>query len=93
MKTYIILRRNHWPSGKELEAAAERSKEVVSDMASDVSWVRSYILAEESGKLGAVCVYQATSEDAVREHAACAKLPCDEVIEIADVVVITPDPH
>jgi hypothetical protein len=57
-----------------------------------VSWIRSYILAEPSGKLGSVCIYQATSEEAVREHASCADLPVDEVIPVADTVVIKTDP-
>ncbi len=92
MNTYIILRRNVWLSGKEVEAAAARSNEAAAEMAADVSWIRSYALAEESGSLGAVCVYQATSEDKVREHAACAGLPADEVILVGDLVIVNPDP-
>lgn len=92
MNTYIIIRRNHWPTKSDLEQAAEKSAEVGRDMADSVSWIRSYVLAEPSGKLGTVCVYQATSEEAVREHAECADLPVDEVIPVADLVVIKPDP-
>jgi len=92
MNNYVILRRNVWASKEELEAAAARSNEAAIDLAADVSWIRSYILAEEGGALGSVCVYQATSEDKVREHAACAGLPADEVILVADLVVVTPDP-
>jgi hypothetical protein len=40
-----------------------------------------------------VCVYQATSEDKVREHAKRADLPADEVIPVADTVLIRPDPE
>jgi hypothetical protein len=93
MNTYIILRRNHWPSDKELGQAAERSSAVGAEMAADVSWIRTYVLAEESGTLGTVCVYQATSEDKVREHAACAGLPVDEVIAVAKTIVINNDPQ
>ena len=92
MNTYIILRRNAWQSKEALEAAAARSSEVGSDMAADVSWIRSYVLAEQDGTLGTVCVYQATSEDKVREHAACAGLPAHEVIAVGDLVVIKDDP-
>jgi hypothetical protein len=92
VNTYIILRRNAWPSERELETATARSNEAATEMAADVSWIRSYILAEESGALGAVCVYRATSEDKVREHAACAGLPADEVISVGDLVVVNPDP-
>ena len=92
MNTYIILRRNHWPSLDDLQQAGERSLEVGKEMADTVSWIRSYVMAEPSGRLGTICVYEATSEEAVREHADCADLPVDEVIPVADVVVIRPDP-
>jgi hypothetical protein len=92
MNTYIILRRDHWPSEEALQQAAARSTAVGQEMADSVSWIRSYILAEGSGKLGTVCVYQATSIEAVREHAACADLPADEIISVADLVVVNPDP-
>jgi hypothetical protein len=92
MNTYIIFRRNHWPSEDDLQQAAALSLEVGKEMADSVKWIRSYILAEPSGKLGTVCVYQATSEEAVREHADCAGLPVDEVVQVADLVVINPDP-
>jgi hypothetical protein len=38
------------------------------------------------------CIYQATSPDAIREHASRAILPVDEIIEVADTVLIHPDP-
>ena len=34
----------------------------------------------------------ASSPEAVRRHAAAAGLPADEVIPVADVVVVRPDP-
>lgn len=93
MNTYVIFRRNGFASPEDLEAAAARSTEVGKDMAADVSWIRTYVLAEESGKLGTICVYQATSEDKLREHADCAKLPVDEVIAVGDTVIVNPDPQ
>ena len=93
MKTYIILRRKGWASKVELEAAAARSSEVGEEMAADVRWIRSYVLAENNGSLGTVCVYQATSEDKVREHADCSGLPVDDVIQVADLIVVAPDPE
>jgi hypothetical protein len=32
----------------------------------DTRWLRSYVLAEPEGRLGSVCVYQASSEEAAR---------------------------
>ena len=91
MKHYLIVRRNLWPSSRELEAMTSRASVVAGEMAADVRWIHSYILAEEDGSFGAVCVYQATSEDKVREHAACAGLLIDEVILVADRLDITPN--
>jgi uncharacterized protein DUF4242 len=39
-----------------------------------------------------VCIYQATSPEAIRRHAANADLPADEIIEVADTVLVRPDP-
>ncbi len=93
MQTYVILRRGGWKSGEELEKAAARSREVGdNEMSDDIRWIRSYVLGEESGGLGTVCVYQATSPEAIRDHASRADLPVDEIVEVADTVVVREDP-
>jgi Protein of unknown function (DUF4242) len=94
MNTYAILRRNGWRTPEELEAAAIRSKQVGDEqMAEDVRWIRSYVLCEENGTLGTVCIYLATDTDAVRSHAAAADLPADEILPVADTVIVRPDPE
>jgi hypothetical protein len=93
MNTYVILRRSAWADAPALGAAAEESTRVGNEeMPDDVRWIRSYVLAEEDGRLGTVCIYQGTSEEKVREHAERAGLPCDEVIAVADSVVVREDP-
>ncbi len=92
MKTYVILRRGAWPTGPDLEAAAGRSTEVGEQMSDDVKWLRSYVLSETDGGLGTVCIYQATGPEAIRAHAGEADLAIDEIIEVADTVVVHPDP-
>jgi thiamine biosynthesis protein ThiC len=93
MDTYVILRRSAWEDGDELGAAAERSRAVGDDeMSDDIRWIRSYVLAEPDGRVGTVCIYQATSEEAVRDHAKRADLAADEVIKVADTVIVRPDP-
>jgi hypothetical protein len=42
--------------------------------------------------VGTMCIYQATSADAVREHASRADLPVDEIVRVADTVLVRPDP-
>jgi sporulation protein YlmC with PRC-barrel domain len=93
MQTYVILRRSGWRSPQELEEAAARSTEVGNEMPDEVRWIRSYVLDEESGDVGTVCIYQGRSEEAVREHAARAGLPVDEVIPVMDTVIVRPDPE
>jgi hypothetical protein len=94
MELYAILRRNGWRSGPELEEAAARSTKVGNEeMPDDVRWIRSYVLAEPDGSVGTVCIYEATSPEAIRKHASCADLPVDEIIRVADTVVVRDDPQ
>lgn len=94
MNTYVILRRAGWKSAEELQRAAERSTAVGDgEMSKDVRWIRSYVLEEDGGSVGTVCIYQATSPEAIREHASRADLPVDEIIPVADTVLVRPDPE
>ncbi len=94
MDTYVILRRSGWKSGGDLEAAAERSRQVGDEeMSDDIRWIRSYVLEEGGGTVGTVCIYQATSPEAIRDHASRADLPIDEIIPVADTVLVRPDPE
>jgi hypothetical protein len=92
MELYAILRRNGWATPADLEAAAARSTAEGDARPDDIRWIRSYVLGEEAGGVGTVCIYEASSEEAIREHAAAADLPVDEVIKVADTVVVRPDP-
>lgn len=93
MNTYVILRRSGWRSGQDLEQAAERSRQVGDEQMSDqVRWIRSYVLEEGGGSVGTVCIYQATSPEAIREHAGAADLPISEIIPVADTVLVREDP-
>jgi sporulation protein YlmC with PRC-barrel domain len=94
MQTYVILRRSGWKSAPDLEEAAMRSRQVGDEeMSDDIRWIRSYVLDEGSGTVGTVCIYQATSPEAIREHAQRADLPADEIIAVADTVLVRPDPE
>ena len=92
MQTYAILRRSGWRSPEDLEEAAGRSTNAGEEMTDDIRWIRSYVLEEGGGSVGTVCIYQATSPEAIREHAGKADLPVDEIIPIADTVVVREDP-
>ena len=92
MDLYTILRRNGWESAQDLEAAAARSTAEGDKPGSGVRWIRSYVLAEESGELGTVCIYEAESPEAIRAHAEASSLPVDEIVRVADTVIVRPDP-
>jgi len=92
MDLYVIIRRNGWRTAEDLEVAAARSAAEGDKQGSGVRWIRSYVLAEETGEVGTVCIYEAESPEAIRAHAGAADLPVDEIIPVADTVVVRPDP-
>ena len=93
METYVIMRRGGWRTPEELQAAASRSTDAGERMPDDIRWIRSYVLAEPSGELGTVCIYEASSPEAIRKHAYRAGLPVDEIVAVADTVIVRPDPQ
>ena len=92
MQLYAIRRRDYWNSAEELQRTAKRSAEVGDEMTADVRWIRTYVVQEDSGRLGTVCIYQGTSPEKVREQAERTGMPADEVTLIADTVIVRPDP-
>lgn len=93
MKTFVIRRRQAWKNAAELEATAGVSLRIGNDEMSDrIRWIRSYVVSEEDGTLGTVCIYQATDAEAIREHARRVGMPADEITPVANTVVIRDDP-
>jgi Protein of unknown function (DUF4242) len=92
MDTYVILRRNGWRTAEDLEQAAKRSAAEGEKTPNEVAWIRSYVLEEPDGSVGTVCIYQASSPEAIRAHAERAGLPVDEIVRVPDTVIVRPDP-
>ena len=92
METYVILRRGGWRTAEDLQEAAARSTAEGEKMPDDVRWIRSYVTAEPDGTVGTVCIYEASSPEAIRAHASRAVLPVDEIVKVADTVIVRPDP-
>jgi hypothetical protein len=92
MNLYVIHRRNAWATPDELKEAAARSAAEGDKEGSGVRWIRSYVISETSGELGTVCIYEADSPEAIREHASAVPMPADEIIPVVDTVVVRPDP-
>jgi hypothetical protein len=93
MKTYTIRRRHGWQTPEDLKRAAERSLAVGDEMPSDIRWIRSYVVLEDDGTLGTVCIYQASSAEAIRRHADKVGMPATEINESVDLVIVRPDPE
>ena len=92
METYAVLRRSGWQTAEDLRAAFARSVAEAERAPEDVSWFRSYVLDELLGGFGSICVFRASSPEAVRAHAARADLPVDEIVKVADTVIARLNP-
>jgi len=93
MKLYAIRRDSGWGTPEELQAAAAKSAQIGDEqMSDDIRWIRSYVVIESDGRLGTICIYQASSPEKIREHAQRVGMPATEIFEIADTVIVRPDP-
>ena len=93
MELYVIRRPGVGRTPEEVQAAAGRSRRVGDEeMSADVRWIRSYIVQDQDGRLGTFCIYEASSEAKIREHAARAGIPATDIFPVADTVVVRPDP-
>jgi hypothetical protein len=79
MPRYIIERHVGAMTREELEAAGRRSNAAIAEL-DGVVWIKSYVSYAE-GKI--YCEYDAPDEEAVREHARRAGMPCDSISEVA----------
>jgi Protein of unknown function (DUF4242) len=94
MKTYAIRRERAWSSPAELEQSAARSTEVANrEFPNEIRWIRSYVIAEDDGSVGTVCIYQAPDAEAIRRHASRVGMPADHVLDVSELVVVRPDPE
>ena len=76
MELYVILRRSGWAQARSSSRQRRGRRKVGNEeMPDDVRWIRSYVLDEGDGSVGTVCIYEATSPEAIRKHASLADLP------------------
>lgn len=94
METFVIRRRNAWKNAQELEATAGVSLRIGNtEMSKQVRWIRSYVVNEDDGTLGTVCIYQAVSAEAILEHAKRVGMPAHEITPVSKTVIIREDPQ
>jgi hypothetical protein len=92
MNTYVIRRRSVGRNRDDLRDVVERSREVGDEMSDDIRWIRSYVVHEQDGSVGTVSVYQASSREKICEHAARVGLPVTEIVDVAETMLVRPDP-
>ncbi len=93
MSLYVIPRTRAWLSEEELAAAAECVPAVNAALAGHVRWIRTYVVQEPDGTLGAFCVYEATAPESLRRHAADLRLPVDAIEPVHVALLADPDPE
>jgi len=92
MDLYVIRRRSNWDTPEDLELTAAKSTAEGEKMSDEVRWIRSYVVEEDDGKLGTVCIYEGVSPEAIRRHADNTGMSADEVNRVADTVIVREDP-
>ncbi len=65
----------------DLRAASLTSCSVLRDLGPDIQWVHSYVTDDK-----VYCIYRAPSETLVREHAAKAGFPAEQVSLIRTII-------
>ncbi len=83
MRKYVIEREIPGigaASPGQLCAAAETSNEALAQLAPDVQWVHSYVVANRT-----FCVYLARDEAVIRQHAELSGFPATRIHEVCAV--------
>ncbi|WP_372613775.1 nickel-binding protein [Aquicoccus sp.] len=93
MDLYIIRRHGVWANQAELEKTTQASLHVGEQMKDRLRWIRSYVVTEEDGRMGSLCVYEASDPDAIREHGRRIGAPSDDFQVVRGTALKRDDPQ
>jgi hypothetical protein len=65
---------------EQLRESAANSNEVIADLGPEIRWLESFVTDDKM-----YCVYVASGEDIILEHARCAGIPADRIARVAHV--------
>jgi hypothetical protein len=65
----------------ELQAISQKSCSVLQELGPEVQWVQSYVTGDKI-----YCIYNAASEDLVREHARRGGFPANSIARVMSVI-------
>jgi len=68
-------------TAEQLKAASQNSCSALNKMGPQIQWVHSYVTADKI-----YCVYNAPSEDMIRQHATEAGFPANSVSEVSTII-------
>lgn len=68
-------------SGEQLQEVAQKSNKVLADLGPEIQWDHSYVTADKI-----YCVYIASDEDIVLEHARCGGFPANSVSAVNTII-------
>lgn len=84
MKTYLIEREIP-DAGKftpeQLKGISQKSCSVLTEMGPQIQWLHSYVTGNKI-----YCIYKATNEELIREHAKKGGFPANTIVEIGSVI-------
>jgi hypothetical protein len=52
----------------DMPAIGRKSRSIIEEQMPAITWVHSHVTVDDDGKVRTFCIYEAPSEDAVREH-------------------------
>lgn len=84
MKTYLIERDIPGASKftpVELKGISQKSCTVLKEMGNSIKWIQSYVAGDKI-----FCVYQATNESLLREHAQKGGFPVTKITQVANII-------
>lgn len=68
-------------NAEQLHQLSAKSNAVLAQVGEGVQWVQSYVTGDRL-----FCVYNADSEDKIREHARVGGFPCDDIIQVSGII-------
>lgn len=68
-------------SREELKSVARRSNSVLADLGAQIQWLHSYVVKGRT-----YCVYNAPDEELIREHARITGFPCNQIMEVCNMI-------
>jgi hypothetical protein len=66
---------------EELRGIATKSNHVIGELGPEISWLTSYVTDDKI-----YCVYFASDEDILLEHARCGAFPADRISKVSTVI-------